>query len=257
MAGHGGGAGGLEGLTTETRHARGVDVGFAHWAGPVTFSPRRAARKGPQKAAVTGKTPTGGVISDNAATGCCATAWPRCSAPIALFAAQSNSASQSLGVCARVCGVRVRAWVMGWRGVRESTYASSVHVRAAVGACPIAVTPACTYTRQQMCESRGYTIIDEAWRRESWRWRDRKRVTTVPRPRPPMAPRKPSFPKPILPRPIVKPAGGAKCCAWMRAHPYQKRCFRRRGPRHITERRHAATPSSLNRWLAHPIPPAL
>ena len=146
---------------------------------------------------------------------------------------------------------------MGWRGVRESTHASSVHVRAAVGACPIAVTPACTYTRQQTCESRGYTIIDEAWRRESWRWRDRKRATTVPRPRPPMAPRKPSFPKPILPRPIVKPAGGAKCCAWMRAHPYQKRCFRRRGPRHITERRHAATPSSLNRWLAHPIPPAL
>ena len=83
-----------------------------------------------------------------------------------------------------------------------------------------------------------------------------ERATTVPRPRPPMAPRKPSFPKPILPRPIVKPAGGAKCCAWMRAHPYQKRCFRRRGPRHITERRHAATPSSLNRWLAHSIPPA-
>ena len=82
-------------------------------------------------------------------------------------------------------------------------------------------------------------------------------VTNVPRPRPPMAPRKPSFPKSILPRPIVKPAVGAKCCAWMRAHPYQKRCFRRRGPRHITERRHAATPSSLNRWLAHPIPPAL
>ena len=174
MAGHGGRAGGLEGLTTETRHARGVDVGFAHGAGPVTFSPRRTARKGPQKAAATGKTPTGGVISDNAATGCCATAGPRCSAPIALFAAQSNSASQSLSVCARVCGVRVRAWVMGWRGVRESTYASSVHVCAAVGAYPIAVTPACTYTRQQMCESRGYTIIDEAWRRESWRWRDRK-----------------------------------------------------------------------------------
>ena len=98
----------------------------------------------------------------------------------ALFCTDSTlcSAEQQ---CKSVLGcvrARVRctcaSWVMGWRGVRESTYASSVHVCAAVGAYPIAVTPACTYTRQQMCESRGYTIIDEAWRRESWRWRDRK-----------------------------------------------------------------------------------